>query len=48
MAMLRNIMVFINFLYTVLVLNYSAVGFMVITNSFLSRHIDRITLNAFF
>ncbi|CAH8252076.1 unnamed protein product [Arabidopsis lyrata] len=31
MAMLRNILVFINFLYTVLVLNYSAVGFMVLS-----------------
>ncbi|XP_010494450.1 PREDICTED: lysophospholipid acyltransferase 1-like isoform X2 [Camelina sativa] len=31
MAMLRKSMVFINFLYTVLVLNYSAVGFMVLS-----------------
>ncbi|CAH2038080.1 unnamed protein product [Thlaspi arvense] len=31
LAMLRKIMVFINFLYTVLVLNYSAVGFMVLS-----------------
>ncbi|KAL1214743.1 Lysophospholipid acyltransferase 1 [Cardamine amara subsp. amara] len=31
MAMLRKFMVFINFLYTVLVLNYSAVGFMVLS-----------------
>ena len=29
MAMLRSVMVFINFLYTVLVLNYSSVGFIV-------------------
>lgn len=33
MAMLRNVMVFINFLYTVLVLNYSCVGFMVFNSS---------------
>ncbi|XP_009113025.1 lysophospholipid acyltransferase 2 [Brassica rapa] len=31
MAMLRSVMVFINFLYTVLVLNYSSVGFMVLS-----------------
>ncbi|KAF3586868.1 hypothetical protein F2Q69_00026504 [Brassica cretica] len=31
LAILRSIMVFINFLYTVLVLNYSAVGFMVLS-----------------
>lgn len=33
MAMLRSVMVFINFLYTVLVLNYSSVGFMVYITS---------------
>jgi len=33
MAMLRNVLVLINFLYTVVVLNYSSVGFMVTKNS---------------
>jgi lysophospholipid acyltransferase len=31
MAMLRNVLVLINFLYTVVVLNYSSVGFMVLS-----------------
>lgn len=39
MALMRNIVVFLNFAYTLLVLNYSCVGFMVSPSLSLSLHV---------